>query len=132
MILSRLRAGERLDHFETVRVAKDGHSIPISLTVSPIRDSTGFTIGASSIARDITFRKQSEAQLAKAREDLIRANEQLERRVRERTAELEEANAALLKTMDEQHQLEAQLRHAQKWKALEHWPAVSRTTSIIG
>ena len=56
-ILERLRRGERIDHFETVRVAKDGRQVDVSLTVSPIRDSTGRVIGASKIARDITERK---------------------------------------------------------------------------
>ena len=56
-ILERLRRGERIDHFETVRVARDGRQIDVSLTVSPIRDSSGRIIGASKIARDITERK---------------------------------------------------------------------------
>lgn len=60
-ILERLRKGERVEHFETVRVAKDGRRIDISLTISPVRDSTGRIIGASKIARDITGRKRAEA-----------------------------------------------------------------------
>jgi PAS domain S-box-containing protein len=63
MILSRLRQGERIEHFETVRVTKEGRLIDISVTISPIVDSTGRIIGASKIARDITARKQSEAAL---------------------------------------------------------------------
>src|SRR5580698_3295009 len=59
-ILERLKRGERVDHFETVRVAKDGHRIPISLTVSPVRDSQGVIVGASKIARDISERQRSE------------------------------------------------------------------------
>src|SRR5258706_722642 len=55
-VLARLRRGERLDHFETVRQAKDGRRIPISLTVSPIRDATGTIVGASKVAKDITGR----------------------------------------------------------------------------
>ena len=61
ILLDRLRHGESLDHFETVRIARDGRRIPISLTVSPIRDAAGAIIGASKIARDITERKQAEA-----------------------------------------------------------------------
>lgn len=57
-ILRKLTAGERIDHYETVRVHKDGHRLEVSLTVSPIRDSRGRVIGASKIARDITERKQ--------------------------------------------------------------------------
>src|SRR6185436_19998654 len=60
-ILARLRRGERVEHFETVRVAKDGRRIDISLTVSPVRDADGRLIGASKVARDITQRKQAEA-----------------------------------------------------------------------
>jgi PAS domain S-box-containing protein len=60
LILERLRRGERLEHFETVRVTKGGRAIPISLTVSPIRNRNGEIIGASKIARDITYQKLSE------------------------------------------------------------------------
>ncbi|MBW9091625.1 PAS domain S-box protein [Rhizobium wenxiniae] len=58
-ILARIRAGERVDHFETIRRRKDGTFIDISLTISPIRDSNGKIIGASKIARDISDRKRS-------------------------------------------------------------------------
>jgi PAS domain S-box-containing protein len=57
-VLSRLRRGERIDHFETIRQTKDGRRIPISLTVSPVRDDRGNIIGASKVARDITMRQQ--------------------------------------------------------------------------
>src|SRR5258706_10806990 len=53
-VLSRLRRGEKIDHFETVRRTKDGRLIPISLTVSPVRDGKGTLIGASKVARDIS------------------------------------------------------------------------------
>src|SRR5690606_1667187 len=59
-ILSRLQRGERIDHVDTVRVAKDGRRIDVSLTVSPLRDRTGTVVGASKTARDISERKQSE------------------------------------------------------------------------
>jgi PAS domain S-box-containing protein len=59
-ILARLKRGERVDHFETVRVAKDGRRIEISLTVSPLCDRLGRVIGASKVARDITERKNAE------------------------------------------------------------------------
>jgi PAS domain S-box-containing protein len=60
-ILGRVRRGERVDHFETVRLRKDGSAIDVSLTVSPVRDATGRIIGASKIARDITEQKRSRA-----------------------------------------------------------------------
>ena len=57
-VLARVRAGEVVDHFETVRVTKDGHLVDISLTVAPVKDSTGRIVGASKIARDITERRR--------------------------------------------------------------------------
>jgi PAS domain S-box-containing protein len=60
-ILARLRAGQRIEHFETVRVAKDGRLIDVALTISPVRDDSGHIIGASKIARDVTAIKQAEA-----------------------------------------------------------------------
>jgi PAS domain S-box-containing protein len=62
-ILSRIRRGERIEHFETIRRRKDGSLVEISLTVSPMKDSDGRTVGASKIARDITESKQAEAKL---------------------------------------------------------------------
>jgi PAS domain S-box-containing protein len=61
-ILESLKRGERITHFDTVRVRKDGQQVDISLTISPIRDETGTIIGASKIARDITERKQAQAE----------------------------------------------------------------------
>jgi PAS domain S-box-containing protein len=63
-ILTRIRRGERIDHFETVRRRKDGTPIVVSLTVSPVRNAEGQVIGASKIARDITEQKQSQEQIA--------------------------------------------------------------------
>jgi PAS domain S-box-containing protein len=63
MILSRLRAGERVEHFESRRVRKDGRLIDVSLTISPIKDPSGKVIGASKIARDITEKKRIERAL---------------------------------------------------------------------
>ena len=59
-VLSRIRRGERVDHYETIRVRKDGTPFPVSLTVSPIRSADGKVIGASKIARDISDRKRAE------------------------------------------------------------------------
>jgi PAS domain S-box-containing protein len=55
-ILERLRRGERIDHYETVRRRKDGGSVEISLTISPLRDESGAVIGASKIAREVGLR----------------------------------------------------------------------------
>ena len=62
-ILAKLARGERIDHFETVRVRKDGRLIDVSVSISPILDKTGRVVGASKIARDISLKKQIEKQL---------------------------------------------------------------------
>jgi PAS domain S-box-containing protein len=67
-ILKKLRRGEKVEHYETVRVTKDGKTLNVSLTISPIRDSTGSIVGASTIARDITERKRMERALQDMRE----------------------------------------------------------------
>ena len=59
-ILERIRQGERIDHYDTVRMRKDGSLIDISLNISPIKDEQGSIIGASKIARDVTDRKRQE------------------------------------------------------------------------
>ena len=69
-ILERLRRGERVEHFETVRVAKDGRRLDISLTISPVRDGEGRIIGASKIARDITERKRAEEERQRLLEEV--------------------------------------------------------------
>ena len=73
-ILARLRRGERLDHFETIRLANDGRQLTVSITVSPIKDSAGHVVGASKVLRDTTERKKAEAALKKAVEELEAAN----------------------------------------------------------
>jgi PAS domain S-box-containing protein len=80
-LLARIRSGERVVHYETVRMAKSGKRIYVSLTVSPIQDASGALIGASKIARDITERRRVEAE----REELLR-------REHEARAEAEIAN----------------------------------------
>ena len=60
MIISKLRRGERIEHYETIRVAKSGKQLNISLSISPIRNESGEVIGASKIARDITEQKETE------------------------------------------------------------------------
>jgi PAS domain S-box-containing protein len=65
-ILARLRRGERIDHFETVRMTKGGRPIEISVTISPVRDASGRIVAASKVARDITLRKHAEEALRQA------------------------------------------------------------------
>ena len=78
LILERIRRGERVDHYETVRRKKSGELIDISLTVSPIYDGTGRLVGASKISRDITERKRAEKALAMQAEQLARSNAELQ------------------------------------------------------
>ncbi|HXC36139.1 MAG TPA: PAS domain S-box protein [Candidatus Acidoferrales bacterium] len=68
-ILARIRAGESIDHYETVRIRKDGRRIDISLTVSPIKNNAGEVIGASKIVRDISEKKRWEMELKRARDE---------------------------------------------------------------
>ena len=71
-ILDRVRRGERMVHFETERVRKDGTIIPVSLTISPIRDDQGRIIGVSKIARDLSEAQRAQRELA-GREALFRS-----------------------------------------------------------
>ncbi|HYC71938.1 MAG TPA: PAS domain S-box protein [Opitutaceae bacterium] len=66
-ILERLRRGERIDHFQTTRLRKNGEEFPVSLTISPMKDATGKIVGASKIVRDITLLKR----IATEREQLL-------------------------------------------------------------
>ncbi|HYO25602.1 MAG TPA: PAS domain S-box protein [Lacipirellulaceae bacterium] len=71
-LIARLRRGERIDHFETRRLTKDGRLIDVSLTVSPVLDSTGRVVGASKIARDVTRQKAYQQALRESNERFAR------------------------------------------------------------
>ena len=73
-ILSRIRRGERLDHFETIRLAKGGRKLNVSITVSPIKDPTGHVVGASKVARDITEQKKAVEEAEAVRSQAERAS----------------------------------------------------------
>jgi len=105
-ILARLSQGERIDHFETIRLRKDGKAIDISVTISPLKDAAGRVVGASKVGRDISERKQTEARIQELHEDL-------ELRVSERTAELEGKNRELLKQTDVVRELSGRLLQIQ-------------------
>ncbi len=87
-ILEKMRHGEFIAPYETVRKKKDGTLIHISLSVSPIKNSSGIIIGASAVARDISKQKRAE-------EEIMKLNNELEERVRQRTEQLENANKEL-------------------------------------
>ncbi|MCS3795996.1 PAS domain S-box protein [Niastella sp. OAS944] len=75
LILERLKRGERIDHFETKRVTKDGRLLDISLSISPVKNSKGVIIGASKIARDITAQKIAEQRIRES-EEKVRVSEE--------------------------------------------------------
>ena len=105
-IMELIGRGEFVGHFETVRLRKDGASIDVSVTVSPIMDAQGRITGASKVARDITRQKTAEAAVR-------RLNSSLEQRVADRTVQLEEANHELEAfSYSVSHDLRAPLRAA--------------------
>jgi PAS domain S-box-containing protein len=87
-ILAKIKRGEVVDHYETERIRKDGRLIHVSITVSPVKDSAGNIVGASKVARDVTQAKMAEAEIKAL-------NENLEKKIAERTEQLQAANKEL-------------------------------------
>jgi PAS domain S-box-containing protein len=109
--LERLARGERIEHYETQRLRKDGSRVDVSLTISPIRDPSGRTIGASKITRGITESKR-------AQQAIQQAYAELEQRVESRTAELRTANEALQREIAERQRLEQDAQRAEHFVML--------------
>jgi len=93
-ILSRIKRGQRYDHFDTIRMTKDGRQLHVSLTISPIKDANGYVVGASKIARDITERIRAEEALAEARKTTDAANAERQRLLESERAARSEAERA--------------------------------------
>jgi PAS domain S-box-containing protein len=112
-ILGSIRRGESIDHFETVRVRKDGALLDISLTISPVRDASGTIVGASKVARDITRQKRAEADLRASESRFRELAGKLESEVEMRTAELQARNAEVVRKSEELRELSARLMAVQ-------------------
>ena len=103
-ILERLRHGDRIEHFETIRKRKDGSVFDVSLTISPLKDNSGRIVGASKVARDIT-------EIKVAGRALQQAHDHLESMVEERTASVRQLSLRLLTVQDEEHRSIARELH---------------------
>jgi PAS domain S-box-containing protein len=112
-ILSRLKKGQRIDHFDTIRVRKDGTTFETSLSISPVRDAAGQIIGASKIARDITGRKRFERELKESEQRFRELADALDTQVQFRTQELRRRNAEILQQSDRLRELSGRLMLAQ-------------------
>jgi PAS domain S-box-containing protein len=103
-IIARLLNGERVDHYETVRVRKDGTRIDVSISVSPIRDASGVIVGAAKLARDVTESKRlqrAERELLQQTQDLTAKLEQQVEEAQALQEELELANNELTESLDD-------------------------------
>jgi len=94
-VLERMKRGERVEHFETMRLTKDGRRLDVSLTVSPLKNEDGEVAGASKVLRNITARKEAEKKLGEARKQLELHAQELESIVAERTQQLQGTVAEL-------------------------------------
>ena len=117
-ILEKIRSGEHVKDYETIRRKKDGQDVHVSLAVSPIRDAEGRIVAASTVGRDITERKRAEESINQINRNLIEAKNEVDRIVEERTSELTRAYERLRVETEELQRAEAQLRQAQKMEAV--------------
>ena len=112
-ILMRLRQGEGIEHFDTIRLRKDGTAIEVSLSISPVRDAAGKVIGASKIARDISGRKRVERELNDSEHRFRTLADALDTQVQFRTQELRRRNEEVLRQSDQLRDLSGRLMRMQ-------------------
>ncbi|MBI4493964.1 MAG: PAS domain S-box protein [Chloroflexi bacterium] len=108
-ILRRLARGERVEHYETTRARKGGSLLDVSITASPIKDTSGKIVGASTITRDFTYRKRIERQLADANQQLQVQLAKIEEQVAVRTAALTLTNRHLKQEIEQRQRAETWL-----------------------
>jgi PAS domain S-box-containing protein len=113
MIVERLKRGERIEHFETIRVRKDGTDLEISLTISPVKDAKGNIVGASKIARDISDKRQAERDIKASEERIRKLANGLENQVLVRTHQLEQRSAEIHQQAEQLRELSGQLLQTQ-------------------
>jgi PAS domain S-box-containing protein len=148
--LDKIRRGERIDHFETVRVRKDGSTVDLSLTISPVKDVSGRVTGASKVARDISERRLAEEKLQltqlrlaaeatalrQSEERLRKLSAELDAEVRARTRELEERNADVLRQSAQLQELSWRLLRIQDEErrhiARELHDSAGQTLTVLG
>jgi PAS domain S-box-containing protein len=135
-ILSRLRRGQQVDHFQTIRRRKNGELVEISVTISPVRDAAGHVIGASKVARDISQQKRAEMALRTSEENFRRLSESLNLEVSNRTRELEQRSADILRQSEMMRELSWQLLRAQDEErrriARELHDSAGQTLAVLG
>jgi PAS domain S-box-containing protein len=120
-IVARLSRGERIDHFETVRVRKDGTHIEVSLSVSPIVDERGVVVGAAKIARDVTEANRLRRAERELSEQLQEQALELEQQVEEAQSlqeELEQSNEELQQALDTAHSAQQLAEEANRAKSV--------------